>query len=178
MTERIAEQIGDLEPIVRFVYSPFHVKKGKLKREAFQPPKQRKDVSVQRLQYSNETSCRNIGIGQQRLEEPSKLWMGMAAFKALVILAKSRNGEPIQLVASPMDNNGNYLPIERGVFSDDAGLPAHADILYEYETVEGEPLPTIVKQYAQYICEQSHFFADPNPTSTQWEGNLIKFNKE
>lgn len=177
MAEQIAKRIEISETIVRFVFSPFHVKKGKLKREAFQPAKMRNDVSVQRLRYSSESTCRRIGMAQQRHSEPVKIWMGMAGFKASLIITKTQEGEPIQIVASPMNNGGGYYSEETVVFADDPGLPAHADILYEYESIEGEPLPTIVKQYAQYVCEQSHFFADPDPTSTQWEGGLIVINE-
>lgn len=173
MAEQIARVIDDTESIIRFVYSPFHVKKDKLRREAFLPPKFRTDVSVQRLRYSDEDICRQIGMSQQRYEIPTKEWKGMAGFKADTVLAKAKNNEPIQLVSSPIDSAGEYRKIEEIIFSDDPGLPAHADILYDYHPVEGEALPVFVKEYAQYICEKSRYFADPNPSSAKWEGNPV-----
>jgi len=177
MSEQIEEQIESSETIVRFVYSPFHVKKDKLKREAFQPAKMRKDVSVQRLRYCDESTCRRIGMTQQRHSEPIKIWMGMAGFKASLIITKTQNSEPIQLIASPMDDAGNYHPKGTIVFADDSGLPAHADIFYNYVPTEGEPLPIEIKQYAQYLAEQAHFFRDPNPLAGKWEGKPIELDK-
>ena len=177
MPEQITEIIDDNEPIIRFIYSPFHVKKDKLKREAFLPPKLRRDVSVQRFRYSDESTCRQIGMSQQRHQEPIKEWKGMAGFKAVIVHIKSRNNEPIDLISSPVDELGEYRKTGETIFSTDAGLPAHADILYDYQPVEGEAIPIFVKEYAQYICQQAQFFADPNPASTKWEGKLIELNQ-
>ena len=57
----IPDEISDEEKIVRSIFSPINIKKDKLQKNAFRPPVDSDEISVNRLNYTSADFCKKLG---------------------------------------------------------------------------------------------------------------------
>ena len=148
-------EIDDDEVIVRGICYPYHVSDGgKLKREAFEPPRGKNDVSVMRHDWIGTEVCRNRA---RSLAKNEKIYFGMAVLEASQI----RSIDEVDIVDSRDQFEG------------------HADIMFAGPTkdVSSEPLPASIqhpfKKKSKRLADSAKFFKDPNPDSDTWQGDPL-----
>lgn len=159
----IPNQYNDEEIILRIVYSPYHIdlEKNQIKSSAFQPPPNRVDVSVLRINYTTADFCKQHG---QRFAIPSKkYYQGFGAFKVADLneIRSEDDTEP-RIVVSKI-----FEPRKR-LF-----LPMHGDIIMG-KLENGVPPSNQMKRRAKKIKKIVTLFRDPNPDSKKWKGDEIK----
>lgn len=146
--------IDDDENIVRGICSPYHVKNGKLKRNAFDAPFDSDEVSVIRHDWVGMQYCRKKS---KELEDVSsaneKKYKGMAVLKA-----------------STITSSGADLVDSRRVFE------GHADIRHKIIRQRGVPVPAeqvkILQDRSKYLLENCSYHEDPDCDLIRpaWEG--------
>jgi hypothetical protein len=101
----------------------------------------------------------------------------MATFHNFHILRLNNDGGELdaksEVVASPIDNEGKYIA-SPPVFAYSSGLPMHADLLYEKPFTKGE-VQTSYRKYASKLAKLANYYADPNPTSADWQGDRLSW---
>src|SRR6516165_8032070 len=110
-------EITDVEVIARGICSPYHVKSGKLKPDAYLPPYDTDEVSVMRASWIGADACKGHA---KDLENPSE----RKVYKGLAILS-----------AQQIRQSGAGLIDSRTIFQ------GHADIRHGIVQRRGEPLP-------------------------------------
>lgn len=151
---KIPVDIDSNEQILRAVFDPLQasISKKKIKEKAFMPPPGRSDLSVYRRKYASEDKCiesaKNIKINNNKL-------VGFASNRSQEILAASSY---LSIVFSPMDEKNRYRNKMENVFTDDPGLPFHADIKYspELQLRDSEP-NTDLRIIAKLLARKSEF---------------------
>jgi hypothetical protein len=153
----IPPTVGDAEPLIRIVFSPYHVemKEGqvsKIKKEAFYPPKSSNEISVIRLGYTTLAFCQARGRAMSR---PGGSFVGFAQTMTVQV----RQQPNTEVVASPLDAQDFPLPNFAEIFTDTPGTPSHADIVYDFRPTHEEPLPQQFKLAAKAIASSAIFLA-------------------
>lgn len=173
MGKEIPLNMSNEELLVRGIVHPLFYSNSDdaLKREAFLPPSNKKDVSLLRHCYTNDDFCKKHS---KSLKIGSNEYCGLATFLHLHIfdLNKLEEIEITTIIkASPIDNDNNYRT-DSPIYIDDLGLPMHADLLYEYPILKGEP-QTKHRKYAQKLAKLAYFIKDKNPSTVKWENEKI-----
>ncbi|MEX0968512.1 MAG: hypothetical protein WD077_14870 [Bacteroidia bacterium] len=187
MSDLIPDEIDSEEILVRAILHPLFCSRSKntLNSNAFSPPprKGRSDVSVIRLKYCTPTKCKKVGKElAEKLSNQS--YFGLAtvvvsvlndAYDYAVNATQDSKEQPIGIKAvfTPLDIK-RKLRLDRPVRISDAGLPFHADIVYDFCPIEGQPLPVFVKIMIDFLIKPSNsrLYKDPSPDLNIWEGPL------
>ena len=165
--------------IVRCVIHPFHhhQKKGVVFK-VFTPPRNSKDVSLIRLNYSSEDIAKRDGIDLVK----GKLIPPIPKFAGLVIINNKMvnevNSINVGITASikgtPIKNN-EYVPEGINIYRCDKGKPYHADLVYSEPVPDGEP-STKHREYCdnllKIVSEKEIFFEDKCPEEKRWCGKI------
>lgn len=175
MSELVSKVVDDTEICIRCILTPlfFSERKKKLRREAFLPPAGRRDVSLLRLRYTDLTRCKHHAKSL-RIKENS--YSGLASIMKADV-ADAYNDESVigretfsvDVVYSPMSEDGNYMSTEVDVYSDDKGLPMHADLMYASEAAPNE-IQTQMRKFANVLKGKARFQEDEDPDNPEWTG--------
>jgi hypothetical protein len=173
-------EIQENELLVRGIVHPYFYsnKKSKLKPEAYLPASNKNDVSLLRHFYTNDDFCKkhssSLRIGEHE-------YCGMSTFLKYHV-QETINNIPIserisvEVVGSPMDDNQRYIN-NPPVFTNDPGLPMHADLIYEIPVFKGVP-STLHRKFASELVKQSNYFNDPNVNSPTWLGEKLAWKSK
>ncbi|WP_236974826.1 hypothetical protein [Membranihabitans maritimus] len=176
MDRTVPRNISEEENLLRGIVHPmfYSNSKGTVKREAFLPPPERRDVSLLRRKYAIDDSfckrhCKSLKIGTNK-------YVGIAVFLASHI-TKINNDEdstiPIIVKATPLSTTGELIPKDEKVYITTPGLPMHADLLYKIALpTKGEPAIEH-RVTATKISKKVNFHLDEGPSSDTWEGNEL-----
>lgn len=156
---KINTNIETDEICVRCLTTPMHYdsKKNKLNIITFLPPKNTSSVSLLRLKYTTNEFCESHG---RNLNAGKNTYIGLAYItpqilnKALESFYSEYeiNDIAAKIEGTPINENGEYRTDLDNVFSDDLGLPMHADLIYSkaYNAEAGE-VRTNIRIIAQNI---------------------------
>ncbi len=146
----IPQEVSDDETIVRVIVS-WHLKKGKLHRNAFDSPKDKDEVSVIRFNYKDADFCKTHGKTkvQNPALTPQKLYKGLAAMRA----------KSIREVGSDVVDS-------RKIFE------GHADIKHGIVRMRDDPpeaaLLKALNDRLDQLLEKVRYFEDPAPERYEW----------
>ena len=138
MRYKIDTKVEREEICVRCLTTPMHYKNGKLQQIAFLPPSKKTDVSLLRLKFTTLEHCVNHG---ETLSTNRNSYIGLA-FISPEILAKAlesyyndyeHSDISAIILGTPIDENKQYRTDIDNVYTDDPGLPMHADLTYNRE---------------------------------------------
>ena len=149
----IPNNIDDNERLLRNVFSPINinVKKNILKTNAFRPPSNSDEISVNRLNHTTIDFCRKLGVKDQNPDN-KRAFFGFAEISA----------ENVKICGADIV----YSPIkDKNIF--------HADIKIGHIMVKGEQPPSEIASIIRELTKKSNLHIDPNPNSEKWEGKLV-----
>ncbi len=137
------------EKIIRSIFSPINLSKDqkKIKANAFKPPADLDEISVNRLDFTTLDFCRSLC---KKIEIPDldRNYFGLALLYVFEI--KECGAEII------------YSPKEDNIF--------HADIKIGFKVKKGEQLPAEIQYIVDGLTKKAKLFKDENPTSEKWTG--------
>jgi hypothetical protein len=143
-------EIPDVEVIARGICSPYHVKRGKLKPDAYWPPYDSDEVSVMRASWIGTDACKRHAKDLENPDE-DKIYRGLAI-----------------LSAQQIRTSGARLIDTREVFK------GHADIRHDIVPRRGEPLPAeqlkTLRDRTKALATLANYFPDPDPAAEPWAG--------
>ena len=150
--QNIPQTIDNSERIVRSIFSPLNLSKDfkSINHNAFKPPYNSDEISVNRLNYTTPDFCKNISKNMEKPED-RKSYFGLA----LLYGSKIRECEA-EIVYSPIDTN-----------------KFHADIKIGHMVERGVPLPAEINYKIKKIANSAKLFEDPSPNSLNWKGDEI-----
>jgi hypothetical protein len=169
--------VSNEETLVRGIVHPLFYSPNKkvLKREAFLPPPDKREVSLLRRLYTNDNFCKNHSAS---LSIANNEYCGLATFRACHINQINEETDPearTEIKATPL--NKDNKPISRPpVFVNDPGLPMHADLLYQVPFVKGE-VYTSYRAYASKLVKLANYFNDPSPGTQNWKGEKLSWKE-
>lgn len=153
---KIPKTIYDEEKIIRSIFSPINVdKSNKLRANAFKSPPNIDEVSVNRLNHTTSDFCKRLS---KKIENPenNRLYFGLALLIANVIRTLKA-----EVVSSPIEE-------PKEMFN-----PYHADIKIGFAYRPGDQLPAEFNYKIQKLADSAIFHIDPNPSSSNWEGDEL-----
>jgi hypothetical protein len=140
--------IEDDEIIVRFILSPYHVKNGKLRKEAFHPKRGASAVSVARHRLLGDQGCK---AKAKEIVTPNGKYAGMAVIKASDIRSCDCTVE---------DARRDFY--------------GHAHLDLGFIVPIGDPLPAEdlkkLHDREKKLVSHARYVPDPNPDSERWAG--------
>lgn len=143
-------EIANEEAIARGIFSRYHVKRGKLKPDAYWPPYDSDEVSVMRASWIGADACKRHAKDLENPDE-GKIYEGLAI-----------------LSAQQITQSGARLIDTRKVFQ------GHADIRHDIVPRRGEPLPAeqlkTLRDRAKAFATLASYYPDPDPTAETWTG--------
>jgi hypothetical protein len=148
-------EIGGAEAIARGICSPYHVKNGKLKLDAYWPPNDTDEVSVMRATWIQADACKQRA---KAVENPSqrKIYRGLAI-----------------LSATQIRDTGAAVIDTREIFE------GHADIRHGVVPSKGEPPPPeqlqLLYDRAKALARLANYYPDPDPPSLTWNGPHLAY---
>lgn len=178
-------EIHEEESLGRIILHSLHYSesKNKIRPEAFIPsPNEIDEISVLRYMYTNANFCKRHGLKIAQIRNhpnnPCK-FIGVAFLFNHEINTVSAGSTEVscQAIASPYDENNNRRT-DPQVFTEDLGLPMHADIKYSMVVEQDKPIRQLVKQHiVKKLCAiaQNRFFKDTEFISQDWVGEAIQF---
>jgi hypothetical protein len=147
--------IADDEAIARGICSPYHVKKGKLQPNTYNPPYDTDEVSVMRVNWIGADACKQRA---KELENPAenKVYKGLAVLSARQIW-----------------DNGAAVVDTREVFE------GHADIRHGITPSKGEPPPPeelkALRDRTKALANLAKYYPDPDPAAVGWVGPTLRY---
>ncbi len=172
MAQPIPRTIDENETILRCLVHPMFYSRSKkaMKREAFLPPPNKKDVSVLRRDYTSDDSfcknhCKTIKIGVST-------YIGIAVFLARHIREINNDEQttiPMELKPTPLNPENELVSGYKEIFMDTPGLPMHADIIYERPLHKGMPA-TEHRIVANMLLKKTTLYIDKFIESNTWDG--------
>lgn len=138
-SHEIPESVENIEVIVRVIFYPQNVTKDRktLKANAFRSPSGIDEVSVIRLNHSNEDFCKQHGKNIQNPEQ-QRAYFGLAKISCSDI-----RDAKADVISSPLKNN-----------------LAHADIKIGYICQKGEELPSEYRLKVDEMAKRAVLFED------------------
>ena len=127
-------------------------KQNTLKANAFRPPPNTNEISINRIKYTNVDFCRDLGIEAQN-PEFKRSFFGLAEIKTEII---RRNGADV--IGTPIESIN----------------PFHGDIIIGHKMVKGEQPPSEIAEMIRKLTKSAKLHIDPNPQSDKWEGTEIQ----
>jgi hypothetical protein len=170
--KKISLKITPAEILVRGILHPFHYNplKKKLHAIIFIPPPYQNTISLNRLRYTNLTFCKQH---TKSLKIAQSIYSGLATIyvRDILIINKLEDIVPFIFIASPMDDNNNYIDTQKKkVFINSLGLPMHCDLVYD--KITGTSIPnepnTKLRKTASEILKNTKYYHDPNPEHDLW----------
>lgn len=146
----IPSKIDESESLVRFLLSPLHFKKDKLRTNAYNPTKGTPEVSMTRLNYSNENKCKKLA---KKIAKNASRKNSLKEFKGFGLITKK--------VA--LDCGANDVikdPI--------CGNLAHAELILP-GTKENEAIASRLQFVQDQLVSKTKVFFDNHPESKSWE---------
>jgi hypothetical protein len=170
----VPRTIDGEEVLIRGVLTPIFYSSSKsiLKREAFLPPPIRNDVSLLRLEYTNDNFCKNHAAS---LVINGSSYCGLASFKEKHVRELALNGSfdfTVEVKATPIDIAGAIVADDAEVNESSPGLPMHADMIYSIAIEKGE-VQTKLRRFAEALLKIANYFPDPNPKNIDWSGDRL-----
>lgn len=146
----IPDSFEDSEKILRSVYSPININKNgdRIKSNAFKPPPDLDEVSVNRLSYTTPDFCKQLSKKNQSV---NRKFYGFALLYVKEIFKCEAD-----IVYSPLEEN-----------------KFHSDIKIGYKPEKGVPLPAKYQKKVKDLTDNSRFFKDLG-SSELWEGKTIE----
>jgi hypothetical protein len=143
-------EIAGEEAIARGICSPYHVKRGKLKPDAYWPPYDSDEVSVMRASWIGAVACKRHAKDLE-ISDEGKIYKGLAT-----------------LSAQQITQSGARLIDTRQIFQ------GHADIRHGIIPRRGEPLPAeqlkTLRDRAKALATLANYYPDPEPAVEGWTG--------
>jgi hypothetical protein len=139
------------EKFVRMIFSPFHIDKKdatKITHTAFRPPPEIDEVSVNRLNFTTATFCKQQG---KAMNSATKTFCGLASIRHSAVI---ENGAFVRISKQP-DN------------------PSHADIFYGVILKKGEPAPAEINLILKSLARSAHYYPDTDSESDDWNGGDV-----
>ena len=151
-------EIAVEEAIARGICSRYHVKRGKLKPDAYWPPYDSDEVSVMRVSWIGADACKRHA---KDLEDPEE----GKIYKGLAILS-----------ARQIRQSGATLIDTREVFQ------GHADICHGIVPRRGEPLPAdqlkTLRDRVKTLATLANYYPDPDPAAEGWRGPALDYKDQ
>lgn len=183
MPELIPKVIGEDEKLIRCIGHEIYYSSSKqrVSSSAFFPPSGSNEVSLLRLDYTNENRCK---LHAKSLKIGNYNYCGLTLTRATEMLIsddnfKYKEGDLAEtnVVATPLDKDSNIRDFSEEIGDSDEGLPFHADLIYNWTAIEGKTAPNVIKRIAKKISQNppTLFFQDSNIESNDWTGGSIEF---
>ena len=147
------------ERIVRAIYSPYHVKKNRLKHQAYDPTPRTDEISVMRLEHMGARFCKRKA---KSLENPAtqKVYRGFAVLSTGVVRTAD-----MEVIDSRKQN-----------------FCGHADIqllIDELKALEPNEPPTPetqkkLKDLKESLLDASKYIPDSTPQDAAWRGDKLE----
>ncbi len=175
MPESIDLAIAPHEIIVRGIVYPFFYSNSKkrLDKQAFLPPKGKNEVSTYRNRYANDHICKNSAT---TLQLGTNKYCGLAIFLAEHISHLNEATElemKAQMISTPLDKNNQHIK-DRIATANEEGKPFHADLVYDFIVMEGQP-NTPIRKYAEALTKIAQYYHDPYPDQPNWRGEKLEW---
>jgi len=147
----IPNEFHNDEIINRFIYAPINIdsKKNSLKTNAFTPPFNSQELSVNRHNYSTVSEMKKIAKKGSN-PESSRSFHGFGILTVNQILSTTS-----QIIYTPILEPSN----NRNIF--------HSDILLGYTLIRGEEKPPELTKKIKDLTKSCKLFIDPNPESDE-----------
>lgn len=181
MHELVDKVISDHEICIRCLLTPllYSRSKKRLNDAAFLPPADSDEVSLLRLLYTDLNKCKaHAKFLQERIKDNT--YVGLASITLADVkcinegvLANIKADDDNSLIITgniryaPMNEREEYEPLNIDVYSDDNGLPMHANIIYSHRIEKGK-VATKARKYARELIKLSHFSIDEFPKEEIW----------
>ena len=166
--------------MVRGIVHPYFYSNSKatLKPEAYLPASNKNDVSLLRHLYTTDDFCKKHS---KSLKIGENVYCGMSTFlnnhvQEIINRTPSNERIIVTVEGSPMDIDKRYIKTPP-VFTNDTGLPMHADLIYEKPVIKGVP-STFHRKFASELAKQSNYFKDPNVESPTWLGERLTWKRK
>lgn len=154
--ELLPVEISDEEKIVRSIFSPVNFyNDGRLRSNSFKTPTEKDEVSVNRLDFTTPTFCKEFS---KKIEQPEnkRSYFGFA-----VLTAKEIRDTDSEVVYSPVLENADFINIY------------HSDIKIGCAREKGEQLPARYQLKVDELTKKARLYLDPKPDSLKWEGEEL-----
>lgn len=175
--------VSDDEILVRCIGHELYysLKKERLASTAFMPPSGSNEVSLLRLRYSNADVCKKHA---KSIKKNNYTYCGLSlTFAGTFLEAPQKSshetyhdGTPIivKIAATPLDEKKEKRNVDK-IYTSDAGLPFHADLIYNWTPTKGQTAPTVIKKIARYLSKnpQTFYFPDKNIQHENWCGDEL-----
>lgn len=141
--------VGDSERIVRFLLSPFHIKKdGQLRSNVFNPTIETDEISVNRLEILSIEQTKPIAKRMAANRSGDDKYCGFALHTKHSAVACGAK----DVIPEPLENNEAHAEIKLGVVRKDSEIPAE------------------ILEVKDKLAEKSKLLLDPNPDEDGWSG--------
>lgn len=126
------------------------------------PPPESNEVSLLRLNYSNESKCKSHAKSILK-ENYQYCGLSLTIAKELIVnsddyLYSDGSRATTNIVPSPLDSN-NQLRTDSEISIEDEGLPFHADLVFNWTPTKGQKAPTVIKGIATKLSKtRPHLF--------------------
>lgn len=148
-------EIEDGEPIVRAIISPYHVRNGKVRSEAYDPQPNTDEVSVMRAAWIGADECKRHAASLAK--PPNSSYQGLAILSASQIRG-----------------------VGVGLIDDRQEFPGHACIKHHIRKIRGDPGPPeevrILRERAKKLAGLARYLPDPSPEKEGWSGPALEPN--
>jgi hypothetical protein len=166
----IPASIASEEVLVRGIFRPLFYSSKKLKPLAFMPARDKADVSLLRLSYTNADFCKqHTSTIQVNDSEYSGLAVIVAKAVAEANLIVAEKDLSVAVLSTPLRVDKSVRDIAEEIMSDDEGLPMHADLVYSKPVKRGEANAEI-QLAARHLLAQAVYYADPDIPNANWKG--------
>jgi hypothetical protein len=173
--EAIILNIDPNEVVVRGISTEFHYssRKGKLRENAFTPPPNSLQVSMNRLKYSDANTCKQHA---KTISYPdSSVYIGLITIRvgAIININNANDRDYPYVLASPMKSKTEYYNLDlEPVYTNSEGNPAHCDLCYVVQPEAHAP-QTIFRKIAKQFLDVVGVHLDSNPEHSLWtSGNI------
>lgn len=175
MHELVLREVDDSEVCIRCICSPLHVKAktGTLKREAFLPPPNKREVSLLRLRYTDLNFAKSHA---KSLKLTDQTYWGLASIVKSDIKSVQIEDDAfsVDILGTPISKDKKYIPVNISVYSDDEGLPMHADLIYS-EFADANEVKTQMRKFANILVKIAKHRKDDNVDQSDWSmGDFTK----
>lgn len=142
-------EVSNTENIVRIIFSPHHIKNGKIKGAAFRSRVGSDEVSVIRQTYMGSNFCKEKALSLHR--STISEYQGLAFIKA----------NKIREIGSTVEDS-------RDVYCGHADI-AHGVVLEPNEPADSD-MNRIITERLRTLVNSTTYYPDPNPSGSSWTG--------